>query len=160
LARAAGFDGVELNATGDVVPQVTTPLLEKVQTMIDVWGADRVGVQIAPFVHALGQDNKRAADFFAQLLCALAGMEIAYLHLSGTVTPDRGDLSTSALGQSLRRAFPGMVIASGLYTPASAIAAVENRWADAIGFTVVAGPSDHIIQAIAAAGTPLGLDPQ
>jgi 2,4-dienoyl-CoA reductase-like NADH-dependent reductase (Old Yellow Enzyme family) len=160
LLRAAGFDGIELDATRHVAPQPATPLLETVQALIDIWGAERVGVQLAPFVWITGQNDKRAVNFYDGLLTALAGMEIAWLHLSGTATPERGDLSTSALGQGLRRAFHGMVIASGLYTPASAIAAVESRWADAIGFTLVSGHGDDLIRTITAAGTPSRAGPR
>ena len=154
LLRAAGFDGIELDATRHVAPLPATPLLETVQALIDIWGADRVGVQLAPFAWITGRNDKRTVNFHDELLSALAGMEIAWLHLSGTATPERGDLSTSALGQGLRKAYHGMVIASGLYTPASAIAAVESRWADAIGFTLVSGYGDDLIRTITAAGTP------
>jgi 2,4-dienoyl-CoA reductase-like NADH-dependent reductase (Old Yellow Enzyme family) len=153
-ARAAGFDGIEVNATRHAGLLSMTPLLETVQAMIDVWGADRVGLQLAPFAWMTGQDDERAAGFYRQLLSAVAEMEIAYLHISGAFTPDRGDMSTSALGQCLRKSFPGMVIASGFYTPASAITAVQRRWADAIGFTLVTGYGDQLIRAIRAVGPP------
>ena len=152
LVRAAGFDGIELNATVHVEPAPITPLLEMIQVMIDVWGADRVGVRIAPFTWLAAHDDIRATPYYDQLLGALAGMEIAWLHVTETLTPDRGDLSTCALGQRIRGAFRGMVIASGLYTPTSAIAAVENRWTDAVGFTPVTGCGDELIGAITVAG--------
>lgn len=153
-ARAAGFDGIEINATRHTAPLSIAPLLETVQATIDIWGADRIGVHLAPFAWMAGHDDKRAAGFYRRLLSALAEIEIAYLHLSGAVTPERGDLSTSAFGRCLRKSFPGMVIASGLYTPASAIAAVESRWADAIAFTLATGYGDQLIRAIRAAGQP------
>jgi 2,4-dienoyl-CoA reductase-like NADH-dependent reductase (Old Yellow Enzyme family) len=156
-ARAAGFDGIEINATPHDGPLSAKLLLETVQATIDVWGSDRVGVQLAPFAWMAGRDDKRAVGFYRQLLAAMAEMEIAYLHLSGAVTPDRGDLSTSALGQCLRKSFQGMVIASGLYTPSSAIAAVESRWADAVGFSLVTGYGDQLIRAIRAAGQLRGI---
>ena len=56
-----------------------------------------------------------------------------------------GELSSSPLGRHLRRAFPGMLIASGTYTPTSAIAAVESRWADAVAFTTTIGGSASLL---------------
>ena len=151
LARAAAFDGAELDAAACVPLQPAILLLEKVQALIDVWGADRTGVQLAPFAWMSAPEDERAAEPFARLLAALNDMEIAYIHLAGTVTPGRGDLSTSPLGRNLRSAFQGILIASGAYTPADAIAAVESRWADAIGFTMIAGDSHDLLTAIKAA---------
>jgi N-ethylmaleimide reductase len=153
-ARAAGFDGVELSAVRHLADQPAIPLLEAVQAMIDVWGADYVGIQLAPFAWMTGRDDERAAEAYSHLLHALAGMEIAYVRLSGTVTNDRGDLATSPMGLCLRAAFPGMLIASGEYTPASAIAAVASRFADAIGFTLATGSGDDLMRAITAVGGP------
>ena len=148
LAREAAFDGAELDAAGSVPPEPATPLLENVQALIDVWGADRIGVQLAPFAWMSGPEDERAAGPFGRLLSALSEMEVAYVHLAGTVTPGCGDLSTSPLGRRLRAAFPGMLIASGAFTPASAIAAVESRWADAIGFSLIAGDGISLLAAI------------
>jgi 2,4-dienoyl-CoA reductase-like NADH-dependent reductase (Old Yellow Enzyme family) len=151
LARAAGFDGIELDVTRHAATLSAALVLEAAQEMIEVWGADRVGVQLAPFAWMTGQNDDRIVQFYEQLFCALFGMEIAYLHVAGAVAPGRGDLSVSALGQGLRRAFRCMVIASGLYTPASAITAVESRWADAVGFSLVIGHGDQLVRAVTAA---------
>jgi hypothetical protein len=46
-----------------------------------------------------------------------------------------------------------MLMASGIYTPEIVIATVEIRWADAIGFTLVAGRGDNLVRAITAASS-------
>jgi N-ethylmaleimide reductase len=129
-------------------------LREITRAMIDVRGSDRVGVQLAPFAWMSRLDDELATGFYGPLLNGLAEMELAYLHLSGAMTPDRGDFSTTRLGKELRRAFPGMLIGSGIYSPESAVATVESRWADAIGFTLAAGRGDKLVRAITATSAP------
>jgi 2,4-dienoyl-CoA reductase-like NADH-dependent reductase (Old Yellow Enzyme family) len=93
------------------------------------------------------------ADFYCQLIASVVEMEIAYVHVAGASAQDRGDLSLSPIGLRLRHVFPGMLIASGAYTPAGAIAAVESRWADAIAFTMMMGDGATLLAAIRSAGS-------
>jgi 2,4-dienoyl-CoA reductase-like NADH-dependent reductase (Old Yellow Enzyme family) len=153
-ARAAGFDGVELDVAGRVPPQAETPLLETIGAVIDVWGADRLGVSLAPFASLTERNDERLVETYGRLLGALYDLEIAYVRVAGVVTPERGDLSASPLGRHLRKAFPGMLIASGAYTPEGAIAAVNSRWADAVGFSPMAGCGDSLLEAITLAAMP------
>ena len=145
-ALAMQFDGAELEAPG--APQPEVPLLDMVQVLIDVWGADRVGVQLAPFAWMSGPDDQRAVRPFSALLADLSDMEIAYVHLAGAVVPGRGDLLASPLGRHLRAAYPGILVASGGFTPATAIAAVEGRWADMIGSPLPAGDGGDLLAAV------------
>jgi hypothetical protein len=156
LAQQAGFDGAELDASGYPPLQPTEPLLDAVQDIIAVWGPERVGVQLGPFAWMGGLEDLQAADFYGQLIGLLAEMEVAYIHIAGACTPDRGDLSASLLGRHLRRVFPGMLIAAGAYTPAGAIAAVESRWADAIAFPMMMGDGATLLAAIRRAGMTPG----
>jgi 2,4-dienoyl-CoA reductase-like NADH-dependent reductase (Old Yellow Enzyme family) len=139
LSQNAAFDGAELDAAYYHYRQPCLPLLERVQAMIDVWGSDRVGVQLAPFAWMLDRNDERPITPFYALLSALNDMDVAYVHLAGVVTAGRSDLSSCPLGRSLRSAFRGLVIASGSYSVEGAIEAVESRWADAIGFPTVCG---------------------
>ena len=100
-AKKAGFDGVELMAAnghlmdqflqdntnkrtdqyGGTVENRMRLLVEVVQTLIEVWGADRVGVRLAPsgtFNH-MGDSNPRA--LFRSVAERLDGFGLAYLHL-------------------------------------------------------------------------------
>jgi hypothetical protein len=152
LAQQAGFDGAELDASAYPSSQPTEPLLETVQDIIAVWGAERVGVQLGPFAFMSGLEDIQLADFYGQLISVLVEMEVAYIHIAGTYTSDRCDLSSSPLGRHIRRVFPGMLIASGAYTPVGAIAVVESRWADAIAFTMMMGDGATFLAAIRHAG--------
>ena len=145
-ALAMQFDKAELEAPG--APQPMPALLDMVQVLIDVWGADRVGVQITPFAWMSALDDQRAVGPFSALLADLSDMEIAYVHLAGVIIPGRSDLLVSPLGRHLRAAYPGILVASGGFTPATAIAAVEGRWADMIGFSLPAGDGDDLLSAI------------
>ena len=146
--QAAGmpFDGAELDAPG-ALPSLPT-LLDRVQILIEVWGADRVGVQITPFAWLPALDDQRPAGVLSDLLAELSDMEIAYVHLAGAVVPGRGDLLASPLGRHLRTAYPGILIASGGFTPSTAIAAVERRWADMIGFPSPTDDGDDPLAAV------------
>jgi len=144
-ALAMQFDGAELEAPGAPQPAA---LLDMVQVLIDVWGADRVGVQIAPFAWMSAPDDQRAVRPFSALLADLSDMEIAYVHLAGAIVPGRGDLLASPLGRHLRAAYPGILVASGGFTPTTAIAAVEGRWADMIGFPLPVGDGDDLLAAV------------
>jgi hypothetical protein len=152
LAKQAGFDGAELDASAYPPSKPTEPLLGAVQDLIGVWGPERVGVQLGPFAWMSGLGDLQLAGFYSQLVGVLAEMEVAYVHIAGVYTMDRGDLSLSPLGLHLRRVFPGMLIASGAYTPSGAVAAVESRWADAIAFTMIMGGGATLLAAIRRVG--------
>jgi 2,4-dienoyl-CoA reductase-like NADH-dependent reductase (Old Yellow Enzyme family) len=145
-ALAMQFDGVELELPDTL--QSTAPLQEMVQAVIDVWGADRVGVQLTPFAWVSGPDDQHAVGPYCELLTDLGDMEIGYVHVAGAVVPGRGDLLASPVGRHLRAAYPGLVIASGGFSPATAIAAVERRWADMVGLPLFTGDGEELLAAI------------
>lgn len=139
LAREAGFDGVELDTLAGSSMRPVASILERVQVLLDVWSADRVGIYLAPFCWMRGRDDDSVIGHFDNLLSALNDMELAFVHFAGVVAAGCGDLSTSLLGRKLRAAFRGIVLASGDYTMGHAVAAVAGRWADAIVFSAIAG---------------------
>jgi hypothetical protein len=145
LAREADFDGAELDATAYLLSRSTEPLLDSVQDLIAVWGADRVGLHLAPLEWMTRSEDFQSAVFYSQVIGALVDLDIAYIHVAGACTPEGAELSSSPLGRHLRRAFPGVLIASGGYPLTSAIAAVESRWADAVAFTRTIGNSASLL---------------
>lgn len=147
LALASQFDGAELALRG--VPRGAPALLDMVEVLIDVWGPDRVGVQIAPFAGTSELIDEGVLATFRALLADLSEMEIAYVHLSGAIVPGQEDLIATPLMRQFRAAYPGILIASGGFTPKTAIAAVKGRWADLIGFPLHAGDGDDILAALA-----------
>jgi 2,4-dienoyl-CoA reductase-like NADH-dependent reductase (Old Yellow Enzyme family) len=118
-------------------------LLDIVQDIIAVWGPERVGVQLGPFAWMGRLEDLQSASFYCQLIDVLVEMEVAYIHIAGAYTSERGDLSSSPLGRHLRRVFPGMLIASGAYTPAGAVAAAERLHLEASrqSLEIAAAPS-------------------
>ncbi len=156
LAYDAGFDGVELDVRQHDTrrPRLQPEsdlLLEIVQVLGELWSPERVGVRLDPFAWMGTREDVQSAAICAHTLTALEDMEVAYVHIAEAFTYGRGDLSTSPLGQHLRKAFSGMLVASGDYPPADALAAVESRWADAIGFTMMLSDGVGLIAAVNAA---------
>jgi N-ethylmaleimide reductase len=156
-AQKAGFDGVELMAAnghlmdqflqdnsnkrtdpyGDTVENRMRLLVEVVQTLTGVWGADRVGVRLAPsgtFNH-MGDSNPRA--LFRSLAKRLDGFGLAYLHL---IEPRvRGgetiaETQAPVAAQELSKIFTGPVIAAGGFNPEMAEASIANGDASLIAF--------------------------
>ncbi|WP_244567566.1 alkene reductase [Bradyrhizobium erythrophlei] len=156
-AKKAGFDGVELMAAnghlmdqflqdntnkrtdqyGGTVENRMRLLVEVVQTLIQVWGADRVGVRLAPsgtFNH-MGDSNPRA--LFRSVAEGLGGFGLAYLHL---IEPRvRGgetiaETQAPVAAQELSKIFKGPVIAAGGFNPETAEASIANGDAGLIAF--------------------------
>ncbi|MDA9489525.1 alkene reductase [Bradyrhizobium sp. CCBAU 11361] len=156
-AKAAGFDGVELMAAnGHLVDQFlqdntnkrtdqyggsienrTRFLAEVVQTLADVWGADRVGVRLAPSgtFNGMGDSDPRA--LFRHVAERLNDFGLAYLHLieprvKGGETI--AEAQAPAAAQELSKIFRGPVIAVGGFNPETAEASVANGDASLIAF--------------------------
>lgn len=156
LAQNAGFDGVELDVRQDDALREPGFLPDIVQALGQLWSPERVGVRLDPFAWMGTRQDVQSAAACAGTLAALEDMEVSYVHIAGAFTSGRGDLSTSPLGRHLRKAFSGMLVASGDYTPADALAVVEGRWADAVGFTMMLSDGAGLMTAVSNAA---GLHP-
>jgi 2,4-dienoyl-CoA reductase-like NADH-dependent reductase (Old Yellow Enzyme family) len=146
-AQRAGFDGVELHGAngylldqflqdstnrrtdeyGGAIENRARLLLEATDAAISVWGADRVGVHIAPRgdVHDMGDSN--LAQTFGYVARELGRRRIAFVCARESVGANR-------LGPELKRIFGGVYIANEQFTRESAEQVVSAGEADAVAF--------------------------
>ena len=146
-AQRAGFDGVELHgANGYLLDQFLQdgsnsrgddyggPLENRARLMLEVtdaavavWGADRVGVHLAPRgdSHSMGDSN--LAQTFEYVARRLGERKIAFLCAREYFGPDR-------IGPALKAAFGGIYIANEKYTLEAATLALQAGEADAVAF--------------------------
>ncbi len=146
-AKAAGFDGVEVHgANGYLLDQFLQDstnrrtdeyggsienrarlLLEVTDACIDVWGANRVGVHLAPRrdSHTMGDSDPAAT--FGYVARELGKRKIAFIAAREYVGDDR-------LGPLLKQAFGGPYIVNEKFTKESAQRVLDAGEADAVAW--------------------------
>jgi N-ethylmaleimide reductase len=156
-AKAAGFDGVELHggngylldqfiqdgtnkrtdAYGGPVENRARLLLEVLDAVVSVWGANRVGVRLSPRTQFNSMSDSNPTALFAYIGEQLNKCGLAYLHLiepriKGNAAVADG-LPPVAAGE-LRKVFKGNILAAGGFEPDSAEAIIETGDADFVAF--------------------------
>ena len=149
LAERAGFSGVEIHAAhGYLLSQFLSPLsnrrsdawggslenrarllLEVTDAAISVWGAQRVGVHLAPRAdsHDMGDSNR--LETFSHVARELGKRGIAFICAREAQADD-------SIGVALKKAFGGPYIANEQFTLDSANAILAKGDADAVAFGV------------------------
>ena len=150
-AKAAGFDGVEVHGAngylldeflrdgsnqrsgpyGGPIAHRARLLLEVVDAVIGVWGADRVGVRISPLNSYNDMKDSDPVALTSYVAAQLDRRGIAYLHLM------RGDFFGVQKGDVVspaRAAFKGALVGNMGYSPAEAAQAVGDGTIAAVAF--------------------------
>lgn len=153
-AQEAGFDGVEIHAAnGYLIDQFIRDgsnqrhdeyggslknrsrfLMEVTAAVVEVWGADRVGVRLSPinpFNDMVDSDPQQTFDFVAN---ALNPFNLAYLHVTEWAGHDAELAPPQFNFKQLRAAFNGTYITNGDYVKASANTAIGLGETDLVAF--------------------------
>ncbi len=148
-ARLAGFDGVEIHGAngylldqflqdktnqrtddyGGAIENRARLMLDVTDAVVSVWGADRVGMHLAPRgdAHDMGDTDPLAT--FGYVARELGRRGIAFICA-------RESLGERRLGPQLKAAFGGSYIANEKFTLATANAVLAAGEADAVAFGV------------------------
>ncbi len=146
-AKRAGFDGVEIHGAngylldqflqtgtnrrtdiyGGPVENRARLMLEVADQVIEVWGADRVGMHLAPKGGTQGIADENPAATFGYVATELGKRKIAFIC-------SREAYDGTELGPELKKQFGGVFIANQNFTKESAEAAIEAGQADAVAW--------------------------
>ena len=146
-AKRAGFDGVEIHgANGYLLDQFLQdktnrrddiyggPIENRARLMLDVtdacievWGADRVGMHLAPRRDSHDMGDSTPLETFSYVARELGKRGIAFICAREAIGDDR-------LGPALKQAFGGVYIANEKLSKESAAQLIERCEADAVAF--------------------------
>ncbi|MEP7314525.1 MAG: alkene reductase [Pseudomonadota bacterium] len=146
-AQVAGFDGVELHGAngylldqflqdssnhrddeyGGVIENRARLLLDATDAVISVWGANRVGVHLAPRGDAHDMGDTNALATFGYVAEQLGARRIAFIAA-------REHTGAGRIGPELKRRFGGTYVANEGFDRATADAAIAAGEADAVAF--------------------------
>ena len=146
-AKEAGFDGVEIHGAngylldqflhsgsnlrddeyGGSVENRSRLMLEVADAASSVWGADRVGMHLAPRGDVMGMDDNNPREIFLHVARELGKRGLAFLMAREYFGEDR-------LGPELKQAFGGVYIVNEKYTQEQAEQVIAAGEADAVAF--------------------------
>jgi 2,4-dienoyl-CoA reductase-like NADH-dependent reductase (Old Yellow Enzyme family) len=146
-AMKAGFDGVELHgANGYLIDQFLQDstnlradeyggsvenrmrfMLEAVDAVISVWGADRIGMHLAPRGDAHDMGDSDLPGLFLRVAEELGKRRLAFICA-------RENFGEPPLGPKMKEAFGGVYIANEGFTAETAREAISSGKADAVAF--------------------------
>ncbi|HEX8788078.1 MAG TPA: alkene reductase [Telluria sp.] len=146
-AKKAGFDGVEIHgangylldqflqdktnqrsdAYGGSIENRARLMLEVTDACIEVWGADRVGMHLAPRRDAHDMGDSTPLETFGYVARELGKRKIAFICAREAVAPD-------SLGPRLKAIFGGVYIANEKMSKETAEQLVDSGEADAVAW--------------------------
>ena len=146
-AKQAGFDGVEIHGAngylldqflqdgsnkrtdqyGGSLPNRARLMLDVADAVIAVWGADRVGMHLAPRCdsHSMGDSNP--LETFGYIAAQLGARKIAFICA-------RESLGDNRIGPQLKEIFGGVYISNEQFTKETAEEVIAKGEADAVAF--------------------------
>jgi N-ethylmaleimide reductase len=153
-ALKAGFDGVEIHAAngylldqflrdgtnkrtdsyGGSIENRVRFAIEATEAAIGIWGADRVGMRIAPVSSRNDMADSDPEPLFRHLVDRLNDLGLGYLHVIEGVTGGPREVEGGFDLSVLRRRFKGLYMANNGYTRALAMEAVAGGAADLVAF--------------------------
>ena len=148
-ALEAGFDGVEIHGAngylldqflqtstnqrtdeyGGPVENRARLMLEVTDAVISVWGADRVGMHLAPRCDAHDMGDANPLETFGYVARELGRRKIAFICARERQGPD-------SIGPELKKAFGGLYVANEKFTLESGNAILAAGDADAVAYGV------------------------
>jgi N-ethylmaleimide reductase len=156
-AKAAGFDGVELHgANGYLVDQFLQDgtnkrtdiyggpmenrirfMIEVVENLVDVWGAERVGVRLGPSGTFNSMSDTDPLTLFGYTAQQLNQFGLAYLHLiepriKGNI--EIADDLEPVASMHLRKIFKGRMISAGGFDYQKAVDILQKEDTDLVAF--------------------------
>ncbi len=150
-AKEAGFDGIEVHAAngylieqflhtgtnrredgyGGSVENRVRFLREVTAAVVEIWGADRVGVRFSPHSTGGGSTDADRKETYGAAAAVLEELGVAYLH---TLEPAEGVAPEDRIIGTLRQNYSGVIIANAGYDAASGEALLQSGEADAIAY--------------------------
>src|ERR1700676_326049 len=158
-AQKAGFDGVEIHgANGYLIEQFLQSrtnlrtdqyggsienrarlLMEITQAVVEIWGADRVGVRLSPYGIANESGESDPMPLYSHVIQSLDPLGLAYLPFieprsSGAGRAEVNHQNVPSAMAVFRPIWRGVLISAGGFTGETAEAAVAGGQAEAIAF--------------------------